>query len=788
MKRDHDGHPPADPATDAAVGFSRAEMHAEPVAGKASPPEVHLFVVWGKASEWAKKLEEESGSPLQRVGAALEGASKSSTRVSAVEAAPGGDDEQGDVLVFPHMVRLRRAAADEDGCRRVAERVKAKDWSGAEPLPFRVAAMVCSHASRDARCGYCGPALFALIRAKSAASVLGSRTYMCSHVGGHQYAGNVLLFRSTSTAPGSDKSSVCDWLSYVSPADVDAVVKMMSAPPSDAGAFPPHELHARWRGRQGMDEAKHAEVAGSVMAACEGCCASTRDVEDGVSGYPSPAHADANAAERKRFRSPSGAGPGANANGPNGPKSPAARALTGGGQPALDPIDPKPRVLFVLGPPGAGKGTVCANLVRDFGVVHLSAGDLLRDERAAPNSPDGQLIESHIREGKIVPVAITLKLIWTAMRKAGKSHFLVDGFPRNFDNLTGWTEVIGDRARVVGMLNLDAAEDVVEARLLERGKTSGRSDDNLASIKKRFATFRSETAPVLAEFEASGKCWRVDAARPRADVYADVRALVLDRFLPQRKRVVFVLGGPGAGKGTQCAAIERDDAFDAAHLSAGDLLRAERADPASKDGQLIETYIKEGKIVPAEITVRLLLRAMAKSGARNVLVDGFPRNEDNLAAWEASREAAAQCDVGGCLFFDVPEGVMERRLLARGEAAGAQRRSDDNIESIRKRFAVFRGETMPIVRAFEQRGKLRTVSADRPVEDVAKDVRRVLGELFWAVEGGKAKSPQAKRVPAAAASPSFPLMGLAVALAVVSVGLGVWWSSSARGKAGREQQ
>lgn len=104
---------------------------------------------------------------------------------------------------------------------------------------------------------------------------------------------------------------------------------------------------------------------------------------------------------------------------------------------------PKPRVIFVLGGPGAGKGTQCARMVREYGFVHLSAGDLLRDERDS-GSPVGTLIEEYIREGKIVPVEVTVNLIKKAMAASGSSKFLVDGFPRNFDNLQGWQRVMGD--------------------------------------------------------------------------------------------------------------------------------------------------------------------------------------------------------------------------------------------------------------------------------------------------------------------------------------------------------
>lgn len=107
----------------------------------------------------------------------------------------------------------------------------------------------------------------------------------------------------------------------------------------------------------------------------------------------------------------------------------------------------KPQVLFVLGGPGAGKGTQCAKMVEEYGFVHLSAGDLLRAERARKDSPDGQLIENYIREGQIVPVEITIRLIKKAMQDSGSTLFLIDGFPRNFDNLQGWQSVMGDTVR-----------------------------------------------------------------------------------------------------------------------------------------------------------------------------------------------------------------------------------------------------------------------------------------------------------------------------------------------------
>merc|ERR1740121_1107058 len=209
-----------------------------------------------------------------------------------------------------------------------------------------------------------------------------------------------------------------------------------------------------------------------------------------------------------------------------------------------------PAVVFVLGGPGAGKGTQCARISATFGYTHLSAGDLLREERKRPGSQYGELIEGYIREGKLVPVTITVKLLEQAMQRHGwmGGKYLIDGFPRSFDNMAGWQEVLGDKVDVKFALFFQCSEACMEARLLERGKTSGRADDNAESIRKRFQTFKNESMPVAEKLEAQGLLRRVDAERSAEEVWSSVRA----SFGPA---VVFVLGGPGAGKGTQCARI-----------------------------------------------------------------------------------------------------------------------------------------------------------------------------------------------------------------------------------------
>merc|ERR1712002_110020 len=156
------------------------------------------------------------------------------------------------------------------------------------------------------------------------------------------------------------------------------------------------------------------------------------------------------------------------------------------------------------------------------------------------------------------------------------------------------------------------------------------------------------------------------------------------------------------------------------HLSAGDLLRKEKSDPNSEVGQLISTYIKEGKIVPVEITCKLLEDAIVASGNDKVIVDGFPRNQNNLEGWE--RQMAGKVDVKFCLFLDCSEDVCTGRIMKRSETSG---RSDDNLESLKKRFNTYVNETMPIVNHYDKINKCEKINADQSPEEVFGDIKKL---------------------------------------------------------------
>ncbi|POS84256.1 hypothetical protein EPUL_004617, partial [Erysiphe pulchra] len=186
----------------------------------------------------------------------------------------------------------------------------------------------------------------------------------------------------------------------------------------------------------------------------------------------------------------------------------------------------KVAVVFVLGGPGAGKGTQCARLVHDYQFIHISAGDLLRAEQDRTGSEFGDLIKTCIKEGKIVPMEITIKLLERSMMDAvsksldGNVKFLIDGFPRKMDQALKFEETLCE-ARFV--LFFDCSEEEMQRRLLKRGETSGRTDDNPESIKKRFKTFIDTSMPVIEYFKSQDKVVTIDATKSPEEVYEETQ-------------------------------------------------------------------------------------------------------------------------------------------------------------------------------------------------------------------------------------------------------------------------
>lgn len=198
-----------------------------------------------------------------------------------------------------------------------------------------------------------------------------------------------------------------------------------------------------------------------------------------------------------------------------------------------------------------------------------------------------------------------------------------------------------------------------------------------------------------------------------------LKLLLPDYKMAEKPKIIFVLGGPGAGKGTQCSKIVKTFNFE--HISAGDLLRAERARAGSEYGQLIEDCMKKGCIVPVEVTCALIETAMSKSSNDKFLIDGFPRNQDNLDGW--NRQMAHKVDFQFVLFFNCPDEVCINRCMSRGMSGSG--RPDDNIDTLRMRLQNYRTDSIPIIDYFKGLDKVIEIKADISAEDIFDYVKGV---------------------------------------------------------------
>lgn len=178
-------------------------------------------------------------------------------------------------------------------------------------------------------------------------------------------------------------------------------------------------------------------------------------------------------------------------------------------------------IIFIVGGPGSGKGTQCERIVQKYGYTHLSSGDLLRAE-VASGSALGQQLAEVMRQGQLVPLETVLDLVKTAMCQAcarGSRGFLIDGYPRDIDQGKQFEAEIQPSQLVIFF---DASEETLVKRLLKRGETSGRADDNAETVKQRLRTFQQATRPVIDYYGARGKLVTIKAEGAVEEIFAQV--------------------------------------------------------------------------------------------------------------------------------------------------------------------------------------------------------------------------------------------------------------------------
>jgi adenylate kinase len=163
--------------------------------------------------------------------------------------------------------------------------------------------------------------------------------------------------------------------------------------------------------------------------------------------------------------------------------------------------------LVLFGPPGAGKGTQSQKLIEKFGFVHLSTGDLLRAEKEA-QTPLGLEAAQIMARGELVPDAVVIGMIDNKVKaNPGVMGFVFDGFPRTVAQAEALDRLMAENGTTIaGMIELEVEENELVKRLLLRGASSGRADDqNEDTIRKRFNEYLNKTLPVANYYKQQNK-------------------------------------------------------------------------------------------------------------------------------------------------------------------------------------------------------------------------------------------------------------------------------------------
>ena len=163
--------------------------------------------------------------------------------------------------------------------------------------------------------------------------------------------------------------------------------------------------------------------------------------------------------------------------------------------------------LVLFGPPGSGKGTQAAFLIEKYGLIHISTGDLFRYEMSH-DTPLGQEAKAYMAKGELVPDSVTIGMLRNKVEKHPNAKgFIFDGFPRTIPQAEALDALlISMDTAVSGLLSLEVGDAEIVQRILKRGETSGRADDNdEATVRKRIAVYKSETTPVFDYYAAQGK-------------------------------------------------------------------------------------------------------------------------------------------------------------------------------------------------------------------------------------------------------------------------------------------
>lgn len=185
--------------------------------------------------------------------------------------------------------------------------------------------------------------------------------------------------------------------------------------------------------------------------------------------------------------------------------------------------------LVIFGAPGSGKGTQSENLINHYGLFHISTGDVLRSHIKG-GTELGKTASAYINEGKLIPDELMIDILENVLEENPEETakgVIFDGFPRTIEQAKALKKMLEKRnAKVDVVIGLDVPEEELVTRLLKRGQESGRSDDNLETIKKRLDVYHNQTSPLRDYYINEGNYAAINGLGTIEQIFEDIKSAI----------------------------------------------------------------------------------------------------------------------------------------------------------------------------------------------------------------------------------------------------------------------
>lgn len=180
--------------------------------------------------------------------------------------------------------------------------------------------------------------------------------------------------------------------------------------------------------------------------------------------------------------------------------------------------------LVLFGAPGSGKGTQSEKLIDNYGLHHISTGEVLR-KHMKEGTELGKIAESYISKGHLIPDDLMIDILRQELRneKAQSSGVIFDGFPRTIPQAEALDTMLKEMGQeLTGVVGLEVPEEELVTRMLRRGAETGRADDNIETILNRLKVYHQQTEPLKDHYKGKGKYLQIDGLGNIDDIYASI--------------------------------------------------------------------------------------------------------------------------------------------------------------------------------------------------------------------------------------------------------------------------